>query len=414
MDLRRRYHQWKRPRPMRETDHAMIVIAFTLCLYGVIMVHSATADSVSGSMALDQAIRVGFGMVMLWILSRFSLRFWRAIASPAYGITLFLLFIVLFMGYTRGGATRWLTFGPLVLQPSELAKVGIPLALAAFLAGRKQESSWRTIGIAAVLVGLPFGLILLQPDLGTGLVLVPVLIVMLWWADIPLLNLFSVLAPFISIICAFSLISWAGLMTVVVTVLRRARAGFWRFSIVIVSCIATGLMTPYVWQLLEDYQKKRILIFLNPGIDPRGSGWNVIQSKIAVGSGQVLGKGFMEGTQKGLAFLPEQHTDFIFSVIGEELGWIGTHVLLVLFFILIWRMIGISSQCRSSFARILAMGYSVSIAVQVVVNVGMTIGLLPVTGLPLPLVSYGGSHVIASLTMIGIIQSLNRHRKEIS
>ena len=399
---------------MHDTDHPIMIIAILLCLYGIIMIHSATVDSATDSMALDQSIRASVGLIWLWVFSRFSLRFWRLVAYPIYFVTLFLLFIVLVVGDTRGGATRWIVIGPVVIQPSELAKVAIPLALAAFLSGRRQESSWRTIGISALMVGIPFAIILIQPDLGTGLVLVPVLITMLWWAGIPLLNLFSVLAPFISIICAFSLISWAGLMTVVVTVMRRARAGFWRFSIVVVSCIATGLMTPYVWQLLEDYQKKRILIFLNPGIDPRGSGWNVIQSKIAVGSGQIFGKGFMSGTQKGLAFLPEQHTDFIFSVIGEELGWVGTHLLLLLFFILIWRMIGISSGCRSSFARILAMGYAVSIAVQVVVNVGMTIGLLPVTGLPLPLVSYGGSHVIASLTMLGIVQSLNRHRKEIS
>lgn len=401
---------------MRDLDGPMIIGVLLLCGIGLIMVHSTTGGSGSDTsdLVVSQLIRVAGGLVILLFLSRASLRFWQVIAYPAYSVTLIILALVLAVGETRGGATRWITLGPLLLQPSELAKVTTPMVLAVFLSGRSRESTWRTLGLSALIVGVPLFFILLQPDLGTGMVLVPVVVVMLWWAEVPLLTLFSLTAPLLSMICAFSLVSWSGLMIVVVVVLRRAGAGFLRFATVIVSCIATGLLTPYVWELLEEYQKKRILTFLNPGLDPRGSGWNVIQSKIAVGSGKIFGKGLMHGTQKGLAFLPEQHTDFIFSVIGEEFGWVGTHLVLGLFFLILWRGIAISGICRSPFARVLVLGYTVTIAVEVVVNVGMTIGLLPVTGLPLPFVSYGGSHIIAALAMIGIVQSLKRNWKETS
>ncbi len=399
---------------MRDFDWPLLLSVLVLVMIGVLMVHSSTAGRGADShdMASDQLVRVFIGLAALLIFVRPTLRFWQIIAFPSYLLTLVFLGLVLVIGESRGGATRWIVMGPLLIQPSELAKMTTPLALASFLSGRREEPVWKTLGLAGMIVAIPFGFILLQPDLGTGIVLLPVAIAMLWWAEIPLLTLFSLVAPLLSIVCAFSLISWAALMTTVVVVLKRAKAGFWRFVFVSSSCIATGLLTPHAWSMLEDYQKTRLLIFLNPGLDPRGSGWNIIQSRIAIGSGKLFGKGFMEGTQKGLAFLPAQHTDFIFSVIGEELGWIGAEFVLILFVVVLWRALGITTLCRSSFARILAAGLTVDLAVQAIVNVGMTIGLLPVTGLPLPFVSYGGSHIIASLAIVGLLLSLKRNWKE--
>jgi rod shape determining protein RodA len=398
----------------RDFDWTLLVVVLLLAAMGALMVHSATAGRgpTAEDLGGDQLVRVVIGLLVLALCTWPRIRFWRVVAFPSYTLTLVLLALVLAIGETRGGATRWIALGPLLLQPSELAKATTPLALAAFLADRRESPLWRTLALAATIVAIPFGFILLQPDLGTGIVLLPVALVMLWWSEIPFLTLFSLAVPLISIVCAFSLWTWSGLMLVVVVVLKRARAGFWRFSLVLAGCITTGLLTPSVWNMLEDYQKTRLLIFLNPGLDPRGSGWNIIQSRIAIGSGQIFGKGYMAGTQKGLAFLPAQHTDFIFSVTGEELGWLGAELVLVLFVVFLWRSISIAAKCRSTFARTLAAGLATTIGVQFAVNVSMTLGLLPVTGLPLPFVSYGGSHVIVSLGMVGVLQSLRMSWKE--
>lgn len=399
---------------MRDYDWTLVVAVLLLAVIGVLMVHSATAGRGPEAEDLggDQLVRLGIGLMVMVVCMRPRLRFWRVVAFPSYFLTLVLLAAVLAVGETRGGATRWLALGPLQLQPSELVKATTPLALASFLAERRESPLWRTLALAGLIVAVPFSLILLQPDLGSGIVLLPVVLVMLWWSDIPFLTLFSLAVPLMSVVCAFSIWTWSGLMIVVVVVLKRAQAGFWRFLLVSGACITTGLLTPTVWNMLEDYQKNRLLIFLNPGLDPRGSGWNIIQSRIAIGSGKILGKGYMAGTQKGLAFLPAQHTDFIFSVTGEELGWLGAELVLILFVVFLWRSISIATKCRSTFARTLAAGLSVTIAVQFVVNIGMTLGLLPVTGLPLPFVSYGGSHLIVSLGIVGILQSLRISWKE--
>ncbi|MBN1425849.1 rod shape-determining protein RodA [Candidatus Fermentibacteria bacterium] len=401
---------------MRDWDVPSLALVIVLCAVGVIMVHSATAgkETQARDMGIDQLIRVVIGFVLLAVVSRLPLRFWQIVAYPGYAVTLVLLAVVPFIGRTHGGATRWLGLGMIEIQPSELGKVAVTLALALFLADQRGRRPWRTIGMGALIVGIPFGLILIEPDLGTSLVLLPVAVGMMWWSGVPFLALFSVIMPVLSTVCAFSLATWAALMATVVAVLAWARAGFWRFVLVCGACVATGLLTPHGWGMLEDYQKTRILVFLNPGIDPRGSGWNVIQSRIAIGSGRILGKGLMGGTQKALAFLPAQHTDFIFSVIGEELGFVGTQMVMLLFAMLLWRLVGIAAKCRSRFAGIAAIGFAVSIATQVFINVGMTVGVLPVTGLPLPFVSYGGTHVIATLCTIGILQSLRRNWKETS
>lgn len=401
---------------MRSLDVVTLVVVGLLCAVGVLMVHSATAGRGSGGqdLGIDQLLRVGFGAILMVALSRVSLRALQFAAFPSYVAALGLLVAVLVVGRTHGGATRWLGAGAFEIQPSELAKLASTLALALFLAEQRAAHHGKTLVLAAVLAGIPFGLILLEPDLGTAIVLLPTVVGMVWWSGVPFVALFSVIAPILSMVCAFSLLTWAALMTTVVGVLAWARAGFWRFVLVCGACIATGLLTPHVWNMLEDYQKTRVLVFINPGLDPRGSGWNVIQSRIAIGSGRLLGKGIMGGTQKALAFLPAQHTDFIFSVIGEELGYVGSQLVLILFGVLLWRLVGIAARCRSRFAGILAVGLTIGIATQVLINVGMTVGLLPVTGLPLPFVSYGGTHVVISLCTIGILQSLRRTWKETS
>ncbi|MCU0611272.1 MAG: rod shape-determining protein RodA [Candidatus Eisenbacteria bacterium] len=401
---------------MRDWDVPALLVVVALCLVGVVMVHSATAgrEAHGEDLGLDQLLRVCAGAILMVVLSRISLRFLQFAAYPSYLLALLLLVVVLFAGRTHGGATRWLGVGALEVQPSEVAKVATTLALAFFLAEQRGNKPWRTLAIAAAIVSVPFALIVVEPDLGTALVLLPVTVGMAWWAGVPFLALFTVIVPMLSVVCAFSLVTWATLMVTVVVVLAWARAGFWRFVVVCGACIVTGLLTPHAWGMLEDYQKTRILVFLNPGLDPRGSGWNVIQSRIAVGSGRLLGKGIMGGTQKALAFLPAQHTDFIFSVVGEELGYVGAQIVLVLFGVLLWRLVGIAARCRSRFAGILAIGLTIGIATQVLINAGMTLGLLPVTGLPLPFISYGGTHVIASLCTVGILQSLRRNWKETS
>ncbi len=254
---------------------------------------------------------------------------------------------------------------------------------------------------------LPALLILKQPDLGTSLVFFAILISMLFWSGVPLFYLFLIVSPFISLICAFHWVPWALFFFILVLLLYRVRPGF-VFSVgFLMLNLAFGMITPLVWNKLHDYQKDRIIVFLDPGRDPQGAGYQIIQSKVAIGSGGLAGKGYLEGSQTKLAFLPHQHTDFVFSVLGEEFGLIGGVVLLGLFTFLIIKGILIAQKTRNTFSSNVAIGLIAMIIFQMMVNVGMTLGVMPVTGLPLPFVSYGGSSMLLSWVALGILLAIN-------
>jgi rod shape determining protein RodA len=259
---------------------------------------------------------------------------------------------------------------------------------------------------------VPIMLILKQPDLGTSLVFWVVLFALWFWSGLPPLYMALILSPVVSLIAASHWLAWVLYFVVLLSVLFLTRPGLLFGTVITITNLAFGVITPFLWNRLHDYQKLRILTFLDPGRDPRGAGYQIIQSKIAIGSGGVFGKGFLEGSQTRLDYLPERHTDFIFSVLGEQFGLIGALVVICLFGFVFYRGLRIAYRCRSSFISNLAFSATAVLFFQFFVNMGMTLGIMPVTGLPLPLLSYGGTSLVLCWVLIGLIVVADYHWQE--
>jgi len=327
------------------------------------LTHSSGVDYM-----VRQFVWIGAGVMVYLLLAMTDYRRLVAFAIPIYVFSLILLGVILLFGEARFGARRWLPLGPFTLQPSEFAKLALVLVLARYFSSRIVYSHrWNYLIYPVFLTAVPGLLILKQPDLGTALVFIPVLLGM--------------------------------------ALIGRARRGHLVAFLVVIL-----LAAPVGWLNLKDYQKNRIKVFLNPGSDPLGSGYTVIQSKIAIGSGRLTGKGWLSGTQNMLNFLPERQTDFIFSVVAEEWGFAGALLVLFLYALVILRLYRIAINARDMMGAILVAGCLVLLAVHVLINVGMTMGLLPATGLPLPLLSYGGSVTLVIMGVLGICQSVYVHR----
>ncbi len=351
-------------RLLQNVDWALLAAACALVLISVMTLATLSVGRAGGVVALRQAVWFGVGLLALVAVA--SLDYHRFVrAAPAlYLLGLGALALVWVVGRSVSGARRWIVLGPLSVQPSELFKVCFVLMAVWVITSRGAQPMGRTtLAMTLPIAAVPFVLIIKQPDLGTALLLFPVLMVLLVGAGLRL----------------------------------RVLGG----------AVATGLAAlPLAWLVLKDYQRERILVFLDPVRDPLGSAYNVIQAKIAIGSGQFLGKGVAGATQSQLAFLPERHTDFIFAVFAETWGFVGCLVLLTCYLLLLLRGFDIAGSAREPVGRLVALGMTALLAVQVVINVGMVTGLLPVVGIPLPLMSYGGSSMLASLVAIGLLLSV--------
>ena len=360
-----------------------------------------------------QFISLIIALLALLVFMYVDYKHLKRISYFLYGSTIALLFLVLFSGASAQGAQRWFQLGPLSFQPSELSKIMIIISLAAFLSDHKRISRLSDAIKLILLVGLPFLLIFKQPDLGTALVFIFILIGLLAASESSPQLLLFILTPLFSIILRPFMVWWLLYLAVLALALFLFRASFWEWIFILGFNIAAGIAVPFIWGMLKAYQKLRILTFLNPAADPYGAGYHSLQSIIAIGSGGLLGKGFMQGTQTQLQFIPEQHSDFIFSVIGEEFGFIGSLLVIVLFALLIFRSLVIAAQSSDYFGFLLASGVAVMTTFHVIANVGMAVGLLPVVGMPLPLVSFGGSSLFMNLAAIGILQSVAIRRQKI-
>ncbi|NNE08336.1 MAG: rod shape-determining protein RodA [Gemmatimonadetes bacterium] len=333
------------------------------------------------------------------------------LSIPLYGSMIALLLYLLFA--PAGGADRWISVGPIAVQPSEASKIALVLILARVLADRKPEMSLlRWITLPVLLAAVPFLLVLKQPDLGTALVFGAILVPMLFWAGLPARIIVLAVSPVIGMLAASNLLTWVLFLVVLFLLLVLSRASAVFLFLALGVNMLVGIAAPVLWNGLHDYQKNRILTFLDPSHDPLGAGYQIIQSAVAIGSGGFWGKGYLEGTQKGLSFLPEQHTDFIFSVVGEEFGFVGCSVLLLLYTVLLGRMLLIALRAQNRFASLMVVGFFSYLSFQVMINVGMTIGLVPVTGLPLPLVSYGGSSLSTTLFAVGAVLGVGLRRNQ--
>jgi len=392
-----------------EFDFKLFACALLLSLIGVLLIYSAKhASPAEKFLFLRQLFWLSLSLIAAVIVFKTPLRLHEIFSYLYYLSAILLLGAVLFVGTTRLGATRWFELKGFTFQPSEWAKIATVFALSRYLAYSKRSyKSVLWIGTVIVIGVIPLLLVLKQPDLGTSLVFLALILSMLYWAKVPLLFILLIFSPIVSLIAGFHWISWGIFFLFLVYVLYLLRPGFLFSLWVLALNLGFGILTPLLWNRLHDYQKLRVLVFLDPNRDPLGAGYQIIQSKVAIGSGGILGKGFLHGSQTKLAFLPMQHTDFIFSVVGEEFGLIGSLVFLAVFFYLIFRGLSIASKSRSSFNSYVAFGLTAIFAFQGMVNLGMAMGLLPVTGVPFPLTSYGGSSLLISWVSIAILLAIH-------
>ena len=346
-------------------DGTLLAALLLVCSFGLVVLYSATEQSTA--LLVKQLVRIALGlaaMVMLAQLSPDQIARW----SPAFYLAgLGLLVAVMFFGTCRG-ATRWLEIGPIRFQPSEMMKLAVPIAAAAYLKDQRLPLSRGSLAVALGIIVLPALLIFQQPDLGTAL-----------------------------------LVAAAGLFVLILAGLS------WR--LIGAAALAAACFAPVGWYLLHDYQRQRILTLLNPQADPLGSGYHIIQSTIAVGSGGISGKGWLNGTQSHLEFLPERATDFIFAVFCEEFGFVGVLMLLCAYALVVFRGLVIAANAQTRFGKLLAGSLTLTFFIYIFVNMGMVTGQLPVVGVPLPLVSYGGTSMVTLLAGFGILMSVQTHRR---
>lgn len=393
-------------------DFALVVLALALSVFGILMVYSAGQTDVPTVVARLYRLEIvwlGVSLVGAYLISRLSVRFLEWVAWPSYLATVVVLASLFLFGSGAGDAASsksWLTIGGhRIGQPSELAKITVVLMLARVLASARDTPKllvdlWRP----ALVVGAPIVLILAAGDLGSCIVFVGILFAMLFWAGVPWLTLVLLASPIVSLIGASNTWVWGAWFFLLIVLVWRYRPYLIEGIGVVLANVFMGIIAPIIWEnKLKPYQRQRLLVFLDPSSDPRASGYHVIQSQVAIGSGGWLGKGFTMGTQKRLAFLPAQHTDFIFSVVGEELGFIGVAIALSLFLLLFMRALRIATRANDSFSSLVAFGLAASWLVHVGENVGMTLNLMPITGIPLPFFSYGGSFMLSSWLAVGIL-----------
>ncbi len=391
-------------------DRPLITVVLLLAAYGLLTLYSAGQTDVATQAQgvwVRQLIWMGIGVVAAAVVFRFSFRLLEWSAPAAYGFALLLLLVTLVVGTGQGtaaGTKSWLSVGGHQIgQPAELAKLAVILMLARYLSGlRDAPRNLRELVAPCLIAGVPFLLVLKQPDLGSAIVFIGVLFLMLFWSGVKPSLLFMLASPGLSLLLAFNTWTW-GVWMIVLAVLLF----LWRPYVVdgvflyLVNSVMGAVAIP-LWQRLAPYQQNRLLTFLNPEIDPRAAGYHAIQSRVAIGSGGWFGNGFMEGPQKRLAFLPAQHTDFIFSVVGEELGFLGVMVALLLFLMLFLVLLRIARRATDPFASLVVFGVLALFFTHVFENVGMTVNLMPITGIPLPFFSYGGSFFLICCISIGM------------
>jgi rod shape determining protein RodA len=401
-------------------DPPLALLVLGLSLFGVAMIYSAgvldTPRRAISGLWQRQLIFLGISFVLAFLIMwKVPLRWVEWSAWPFYGLTVALLVATLFIGtgYGTGQATRrWIDLGPILLQPAQFANLAAVLLLA------KIVGSWRAppqsvfdLWLPIAVVVVPMGLVVVQPDLGTALVFVVVLLTALYWGGTPAGVLFMLVSPGIGLLLAFTPWLFSVYMLGLIAFVLLYRPFLRDTVFTLTTNLVAGTMAIPLWESLAPYQRNRLLVFMDPGMDPQGAGYQLIQSQIAIGAGGLTGQGFTLGTQKRLDFLPEQHTDFIFSVIGEEFGFAGTTAVLLALAIIFWRLTRVAERSPDPFAGIVTFGILGVWFTHSMVNIGMTVGVMPITGIPLPFLSYGGSFLLVTYLAFGLAQRAARENR---
>lgn len=401
--------------PWQQIDWLLFLLPVGLTLFGGIMIRS-TELNLGRNDWWQHWFVGGIGLVLAVSIARWRYQILMRWQWAIYALTNLILLAVIFIGTTGGGAQRWITVGGFNVQPSEFAKLGLIITLASILQAKTADTIgtlFKTLAIAAI----PWALVFLQPDLGTSLVFGAIALGMLYWSNTNPGWLVLLISPIVSAILFNIYLTGWFIWAAIIIFIAWFTLPWPQWGALGALClnVMAGEFGQLLWKsLLKDYQKDRLILFLNPEQDPLGGGYHLIQSRIAIGAGQLWGQGLHQGTQTQLNFIPEQHTDFIFSAVGEEFGFVGCIVLLFVFWSICLRMAFVAHNAKDNFGSLLAIGVLTMIVFQVLVNIGMTIGLAPVTGIPLPWMSYGRSALLTNFIAIGLVESVANHRQRTS
>jgi rod shape determining protein RodA len=405
------------PRSKISDKFDFIILSSVLLLFtmGLMAIYSATNAHPTAQGNFQRQLFTGIlGLVLFFIAYFIPYKTFRFIAVPTYIFSILLLFAVLIFGKTVYGAKSWISFGPIGFQPAEFSKIGVILFVAHFLT--RQRKNPNNIKDLLLILGygfIPIVLILLEPDLGTAIVYVVIIAAMLFWSGVDLFWFFLFLSPLAVVFASlFGIAAFLLAMVAIISLLFYFKRNIFTNASIIVLNVAAAFLFDYALKFLKPHQQKRIESFVNPLSDPLGAGYNILQAKVAIGSGGLAGKGFLEGNQTQLRFIPEQWTDFIYCVIGEEFGFVGSIFVILLFVSLLARLMYIASHTRNKFGSMLTVGALSLIFTHFAINIGMTLGVAPVIGLPLPFMSYGGSSLMVNMILMGIVVNFYKNRRD--
>lgn len=394
-------------------DFSIFLPVLILMGIGLAAVYSSTLNHPTAFRNFDkQLFWVIFSTFVMFFIYLLPQQTFRYLSTSIYSFSMGALLLVLVLGKTVYGAKSWLSFGPFGFQPSEFAKIGLILMLAKWLTHSDRDiNNIKDLGIALSIGILPVLLILFEPDMGTAIVFIAVTLVMIFWAGISLFGLFVVLSPGITALA--SLYGTAAFIVVLIGIIIALiyfKQNLFLSATIFVINLTSGFLFDYGVKLLQPHQQKRIETFLDPTADPLGAGYNSLQAQLAIGSGGLFGKGFLEGNQTQLRFIPAQWTDFIFCVIGEEFGFIGSILTILLFLVLFLSLLSLSAKAKDKYSKLVVIGTLTLLFIHFAINIGMNVGIAPVIGIPLPFISYGGSSLFVNMVLIGIVMNIHRNR----
>ncbi len=396
-------------------DFVILGTIVLLTSIGLIAIYSATNGHPTAQGNFQkQLFTTVLALVLFFVAYFIPYKIYRIIAVPSFVFSVILLVSVLFLGKTVYGAKSWISLGPIGFQPAEFAKIGVILFLAYFLTRSRRNPN--NIADLSLIIGfsfIPIILILLEPDMGTAIVYAIITSVILFWSGVDLFLFFLLLSPiFVVFASLFGIAAFVLSMLIVFALFFYFKKNIFVNASIVVMNMAAAYLFDYVLHFLKPHQQKRIETFVDPMADPLGAGYNIIQAKVAIGSGGLFGKGFLEGNQTQLRYIPEQWTDFIYCVIGEEFGFVGSILVILLFLILFSRLIYIATHTKNKFGSIVVIGALALLFTHFAINIGMNLGVAPVIGLPLPFMSYGGSSLIVNMVLMGIVLNFYKNRRK--